>query len=139
MVDDGEGWEFYSERFSAAAKDRSCNECSRTIYVGEVYRAAVGKFDGYLNSYATCAHCLVAAEWLNAACNGYLFDAVLDDLREHATDSPQYDSPALRALIDGMERGWDDGLAPLPDVDLVRASVPPAPSPAPAQGGGGSG
>lgn len=124
MVDDGEGWEFYSERFSEARKPHTCNECTRTIHTGEVYRAAVGKSDGWMMSYATCTHCLVACEWLNTACHGYLFDGVLIDLEEHEQESPLYRSNTLSALIEGMRRGWDDGLAPLPDVDEVRASVP---------------
>lgn len=124
MVDDADGWEFYSERHGMARKQHTCDECRRTIYIGEVYRAAVGKYDGEMQRFATCVHCLIAGEWLVRACSGYLFNAMLEDLREHMECSPAYASPVLQSLIDGMSGGWDDGLATLPDIDLVRASVP---------------
>lgn len=127
MVDDGEGWDFFSDRnVKAARKEHCCNECNRTIRVGESYYFATGKSDGYVSTMHVCAHCHAATAWLNKACNGYLFGVVLEDLREHWHESETYQSPMLRALIDGMSDRWHDGADPVPDAEAVRASVPVA-------------
>lgn len=124
MVDDADGWEFYSERqVKAARKAHRCEECGRTIAVGEPYRYAVGRYDGYVGDYHHCRHCEAAGEWLVVACNGYLFGGVLADLQEH-TEHPELDSPLLRALIEGILAGWHGGADPVPDKAAVRASVP---------------
>lgn len=127
MVDDAEPWEFYAEsHVRAARKEHRCNECRRTVWVGEGYRRAIGKFDGHFQVYVTCPHCEAAGEWLIKACRGYMFDFVLEDLREHWEESELFRSPMLRWLIDHMEKGWHLGEDPIPNPRAVRASVPVA-------------
>ena len=48
-----------------------------------------------------CAHCQVAAEWLEENCGGYLLDAVHEDFSEHATGN----LPMLRIVV-GARRRW---------------------------------
>lgn len=127
MIDDGEMAEFMAERdIKAARKEHRCDECRRTIRVGEPYRSMRGKYDGRFYVVNHCAHCNVAAEWLMVACKGYLFNAVLEDLREHWEFSESMRSDQLRVLIDGMAAGWHGGTDPIPDAAAVRACVPAA-------------
>lgn len=127
MIDEAEGWLTLDEHtIKAARKEHHCDECRRTIRVGEPYHVVTGKSEFGLESYKTCPHCEAAGHWLRKACNGYLFTMMLEDLREHYDEHESYRSPVLLALIEGMAAGWHDGADPVPAVDAVRASVPVA-------------
>ncbi|HWA67144.1 MAG TPA: hypothetical protein VG899_12350 [Mycobacteriales bacterium] len=127
MVDPSDTeWEFTSVSHPRARKEHRCDECRRIIKSGEVYQRFAGKCDGYLSSYTTCSHCEAAVGWLIKACEGYIFGLALADLREHWDDSPDYRSPTLKLLIDGMASGWHDGLDEVPSAELVAAAVPVA-------------
>jgi predicted RNA-binding Zn-ribbon protein involved in translation (DUF1610 family) len=129
MYDPDEGyWEFSDETKPTARKQHRCTECWRVIAAGEQYVYFTGKSDGEMHVYKTCRHCAAARVWLTTACDGYIFCAVLEDLREHWRDSPVYRSPMLRALIDGIEAKWHGGTDPVPDADAVKASVPHVPA-----------
>jgi len=116
--------QFYSSKEPRARKQYKCDECRRAIPVGEKHRYTVGKWDGMVQSYRTCAHCHAASTWLQEACGGYVFMSLLDELAEHDRDEPQLRSDVLTGLIAGMRAKWHAGADPIPDVDAVRAAVP---------------
>lgn len=123
MIDDGESGVMLDDRTVKAARvEHYCSECRRTIHVGESYRTMSGVYDGHFYVEKHCAHCAVAAEWLIVACRGYLFSAVLEDLREH-WEWEALRTPVLGLLIEGMAAKWHDGTDPVPDVEVVRASA----------------
>lgn len=125
-IEDCDPWEFFHNEVRKAAKEHACVECGRTISKGETYTYSVGKMDDRMSSYKQCEHCLAAAQWLQVACGGWLFEGVLEELREHWDEEPELRSPVLMNLIRGINRKWEGGSAPVPDVEKVKASVPVA-------------
>jgi len=92
---------FFRELTPLAHKQHQCGECGRVIRPGERYIRASGKWDDRTSTHKICAHCRIAAEWLNEACGGYLFGAVHEDFAEHATGS----FSMLRIVV-GSRRRW---------------------------------
>jgi len=122
---DGFYWAFTTSTMRRARKPYKCDECARVIPAGERYHYFSGKNgdSGDMETYRTCEHCCIAAAWLIAACEGYLFTQVLDELVEHWDESPTYQSDTLAGLIAGMRRQWSGGADPLPDEAAVVTSV----------------
>lgn len=50
----------------SARKEHKCEECSRTIKVGEPYESAWGIWEGRADTFRTCRHCLALREWVTA-------------------------------------------------------------------------
>lgn len=126
MIGEDAGWKVFRDGTRTARKPHGCGECRRTIHVGERYYWATGldyEWESW-QTFATCEHCRAATEWLLTACNGYLFEMVLEDLVEHWQESAEYRSWPLGRLIVGMRRRWRDGSMPVPDVERIRAAVP---------------
>ena len=100
-----------------ARKEHQCDECTRTIAIGEPYLYAFGVFDGDGNSYHMCAHCRVAANWLRENCGGFLHCGVTEDIEEHIREYPDLRRGLLRFQI-GFRRKWKrfsgDGLMRIP-------------------------
>ena len=98
-----------------ARKDHRCNECYRTINKGELYEYFYGIGEGGLFTNKTCSHCQVAVSWLNAECDGYVFESVREDILEHVREGIYgYD---LARLYVGMRRRWqkkNGELMPIP-------------------------
>lgn len=115
-IDGGEMYYPYRvQNVKRARKEHRCDECNRTIAIGESYRYAFGVLDGDANHHHICAHCRVAADWLIDNCSGYLHCGVLEDIQEHVD---QYRYFGLARLKAGMLRKWrrfgGDGLMPIP-------------------------
>lgn len=107
MIDDGEYAEFYNVRNVKRARvPHRCEECFRTIEVGEPYEVAFMVYDNKGQQFATCQHCAAARRWLQVECDGFLHAAVQVDLEEHLTESPLVASRALRWLVIGMRQRW---------------------------------
>jgi hypothetical protein len=114
MADDGDAPEFWREKSHRARKPHKCEECGREISPGEVYWYGFGKQEGSTYDSRTCAHCRVASNWLLRNCNGFVYGAMIDDLRDHAEGS----MPMLRIVV-GARRRWRNfqepaGLLPIP-------------------------
>lgn len=113
LIDDcDERMTMVSERWQTARKEHQCTECRRTISSGERYRYEAGKFDGNLEVYKTCSHCMVVRDFLNKQCGGWVFRGVEEDLVEHA-----YLGTPVARLIVAMRRDWrfrDGSLMPVP-------------------------
>jgi hypothetical protein len=121
-IEDAEPWSWYNQEQRRAAKEHTCTECRRIITKGETYDYAVGKYDSYISTFKTCQHCTAARAWLTAACGGWLYAGVLEELQEHWDEEPELRSTMLQRLIAGMQERWEGRV--VPDVELVRASVP---------------
>lgn len=111
-VDDSECATIWQEQQRKAGKDHVCSECRRWIWVGEHYRHVSALSDGRWSRDHVCLHCTAAAEWLTAACGGYLLTEVLEELEEHWDEG--YRSIAFARLIVGMRRRWHEGRDPVP-------------------------
>jgi hypothetical protein len=84
MVDFADPWDVVTTTNPTARKPHSCGECGRTIQPGERYERTEGKssYGGWL-TYLVCPHCEVLGDWLTGICNGYIFNHVIEDVREH--------------------------------------------------------
>ncbi len=104
MIDACDINEFYHARNPTARKEHTCDECGRTIEVGEKYESVVAKSDGQLWSCKTCRHCVAVREWLREVCGGWVHHAVLEDLHEHLHESlnPRWISVAIACA----GKGW---------------------------------
>lgn len=114
MVDDGGYVDFSSERWRVARKEHECDECWRTIAVGERYRYCFLKYDGDVSYHHTCSHCTAAEDWLREHCNGWMYGAVIDDLADHC-EYGQWSADEARQpikisrparLVVAMRRKW---------------------------------
>jgi hypothetical protein len=101
MADNDDRSEFWREKSHRARKTHICEECGRVISIGEVYWYGFGKQDGYIYDSKTCEHCRVASDWLLRNCNGFIYGAIIEDLKEHAEGS----LPMLRIVV-GARRSW---------------------------------
>jgi hypothetical protein len=92
-------WSRHAHR--VARVPHRCGECGRTISPGEQYKFATGLSDDSIWIAKVCQHCLVAAEWLNQNCGGYLYHAIHEDFREHADGNL-----AMLRIVVGAGRRW---------------------------------
>lgn len=103
MIDDGDGAvTMLSTADPVARKDHKCRECFRVIHVGERYHVDRFLWEGKLDTFKVCAHCMVARKWLSGECGGWLFGEVEEDIRDHA-NSGGYPIGVIRLAV-GM--GW---------------------------------
>lgn len=104
MIDNSDGpLEMCNARTVKGRKEHCCTECGRTLARGESHELVTGFFDGHWVAYRTCAHCLVAVEWLRAECDGHIFTAVQEDIHEHLDSGYGF---GLARLVAGMRRKW---------------------------------
>lgn len=104
MVDGGDGYVLLlSTRFAVAHKTHRCAECGREIVPGERYCMDRYVWDGEFHNHKTCAHCDVARQWLAGECGGWLYTAVEEDIREHATSGAPF---SVMRLAVGMAWQW---------------------------------
>lgn len=110
MIEDCDDYSIvWSKKKHRASKAWTCDECGRTIAAGEHYERFQGlSCDKYWWTCRTCAHCLVAREWLNRECGGFVYAGVREDLEDHWSDGPLMRVPSLGRLIVGMRRRWRD-------------------------------
>lgn len=114
-----------------ARKAHRCAECGREIAAGEQYRSERFVFDGSLSVHKTCSHCMVARDWLQAQCGGFIFGAVEDDLREHALEGgifgPRGYGLRLGRMAVGMRAKWRNsrGLLPVPAMPITAHDLHP--------------
>jgi hypothetical protein len=100
-----------------ARKEHRCVECGRTISKAEKYTHEAVIFDGKVDVYKTCRHCMVVRRWLSAECGGWLYQGVHEDIHEHVIDG--FYGKGVIMLDVGMERQWrkrDGSLWRVPSV-----------------------
>lgn len=92
------------EAAPVARQEHKCRECFRVILAGERYHVDRFVWEGSLDTFKTCAHCMVARDWLGDECGGWLFSSVEEDIREHA-HSGKYPIDVIRIAV-GMAWKW---------------------------------
>lgn len=121
MFDDGDGAvTMLSAADPVARKTHKCRECGRTIEPGERYHVDRFLWEGSLDTHKTCGHCMVARQWLQDECGGYLFGAVEEDIREHAHNGMY--PMGLHRLAVGMAWKWRTPrgrMLPLPTAPMT--------------------
>lgn len=112
-----------TQRDALARKSHRCDECRRTIAVGELYRYESWVWEGDFAQGHTCAHCLNVRRWLMAACNGWVYGELESDLLDHVTgDERELRTRPLTRLARWMAADWLNragDLRPLDDVTAV--------------------
>lgn len=118
MIDDSDGAvTMIREATHVARKAHKCRECFREIQPGETYRAEFYTCDGARTLHKTCAHCMVARQWLLDECGGFLFGGVEEDLREHCHNGVY--PMSVHRLAVGIAWRWrtpSGRLLPVPSV-----------------------
>jgi hypothetical protein len=105
MIDDSsERCVVLHRKVQQARKAHRCDECARTINVGERYTNEGLLFDGLTSTHKTCSHCIVCREWLGDECGGWLYSGVEEDFMEHAHEGT-YGMPVLRLAV-GIKNQW---------------------------------
>lgn len=105
-----------------ARREHKCNECGRTISVGEHYHRAGALYNHRWFTYRTCAHCDVLRQWLQANCGGFLYCGVLEDFGEHASEYRVLGWWKLRVMA-GNRWARKGALVPIPAVPVSIAEV----------------
>lgn len=103
MIDDSERYEPDIDRWQTARKPYQCDECLRSIDVGERYHRGGGAICGDWYTHFTCEQCGAAREWLRVVCSGWVYEMVREDLHEHFQQG--YGIWLGRAVV-GMQRKW---------------------------------
>ena len=93
--------EFANTGFVRARKPHRCEECDRTIPVGELYEKTSGKSEGMMYTYKVCAECaawgkaFAAVTRLVCGCSGWiigeLWHGITEFAREHLGFDPDRD------------------------------------------------
>lgn len=124
MVDDSDPPKFSKQRIRKARKEHFCDECTRMIRPSEPYQYATSlSVDSKIYTYKTCQHCLVAQNWLEQECDGWIYGMVCQDIEEHANKYSQYAKMQwdLYRIAVGMQREWksfkdETALLPVPKM-----------------------
>lgn len=110
--------EVLQEKDRVGRKEHRCSECRRTIAPGETYHYEFGKLEGEAVTYRTCAHCMVARQWLRTNCGGWIYESVIQEICDHAVEYPTLAEP-LKLIVSGANARWKSiggGLMPVPDM-----------------------
>jgi len=95
----------YVARTLRARIPHRCEECNRTIRPGEDYERVFGVWDGHLNTFHTCPHCVALRTYMqnHVPCfcwaHGHTVEDVLDTLEEYAHEAPGLWFGAARLLV----------------------------------------
>lgn len=117
MFDNSEMAEVLTQKDVRARKEHRCYECRRTIAKGEQYRYETYLADGSISNLKTCRHCLRVREWLLRECGGFLCEAMLEDIEEHAQEEGY--GVGVKMMAIGMRRRWkrrNGTMWPLPSI-----------------------
>ena len=107
MVDYSEPSKLFHRNEPRACKEHICDECGRTIAVGERYETVAGlDFEGWWWKAKCCAHCQWARGWLNVQCGGFVYHGVREDLEEHWLEDYLLRNIDLGRRIIGIRRKW---------------------------------
>lgn len=70
-----------------------------------------------------CGRCKEASRWLTEVCQGYLWDAVREDIIEHWDEDHLYRNHAFGRLVIAAKNSWWDRARTLMTVDRVKTLV----------------
>lgn len=109
---DGE-WVLLAEPHSVKArKEHKCSNCNRVIAAAEKYHTGTWidkEYDSGIQTVKYCEHCLIAADWLQKVCGGFLWgdDQIIEELSEHWEEETQFQCRSFALLIAAMRKKWD--------------------------------
>jgi hypothetical protein len=80
---------FHSRAVRKARKNHKCYECRSPIFSGEQYEYVTGKWDGDIEVFKTCQHCVDLRIWVqnNVPCLCWGHGNMFDDLRDAIEDA----------------------------------------------------
>lgn len=115
FIDQDDSPAIYEQTDPIARKHHKCSECHRTINPKEQYRRVVGLWDDRFETYKTCSECMdiIGAFF----CQGWNFEHVLEDLKEHVSEMNGEISencladlsPKARAMVcEIIEKVWEN-------------------------------
>jgi hypothetical protein len=118
-IDWAEGPLVANARTPKAIKVHTCHECRREISPGESYENYSGLYEdsGWINC-KTCAHCLEARRWLHTVCDGWVFEGVAEEIKDHWDE---YRELPLGRLVLLQRRKWE-GITPEEVATVVSKS-----------------
>ncbi len=89
-----------------ARKEHKCFECCAPIHPGEEYEYVFGVWEGYADSYKTCARCLSVRTWvtINVPCTCWAHGNMLDDCAEAIKEASLRAPDETRGLRFGFLR-----------------------------------
>lgn len=73
--------EVYFSRVQKARKEHECEECSRTIQIGERYETVFGRAQGYIYTPKTCLSCVSIREAF--FCEGFQHGSMMEKVHDH--------------------------------------------------------
>ena len=81
---DFDGPEFVSITRPIARKSHKCCECGCAIDKGDRYEYVAGKWEGYLDTFKICVHCLVIRDHIDAGaeCFCWAYGGLFEGIRE---------------------------------------------------------
>jgi hypothetical protein len=81
--------EFYLKEVRTARKEHKCYECRGRILLGDRYEHVRGKWDGGIETFKTCQHCVDLKTWTqnNVPCLCWAHGNIQDDCREAIGDA----------------------------------------------------
>jgi hypothetical protein len=94
---DGETPEFCETTRPKARREHTCCECGRTVAIGEQYESVVGKWDGEISRFRTCAEC-AEIKMVFYCEGGFIFQCLWEDMTESAFPRLTTASPCFREL-----------------------------------------
>ena len=104
-----EGSEFYNSKMVKARREHRCCECNKIIEKAEVHETVVGKWEGLIQRYRTCALCMEIRTKFGE--RGWLFGSVWDDIHEYLFPEMNFNcmeglSPEARTRIIERWQKW---------------------------------
>ena len=121
---DGDSPSIYRASTRRSRKERKCEECRRTIAVGERYHYAFMVYETYPSGFYTCEHCSVAMDWLIENCGGFAHGGVWEDLEEHISEY-RTQAPLVTYELAKLKVAWRRQWRRFDGLGLMR--VPPVP------------
>lgn len=96
----------YSSKTVKARKAHRCDECRRTIAIGERYKYTFGVWEGYPTSHHMCSHCAEIQSFVTISlpCFCWYQGTLLDDAQEAIQEAYARARDEVRGIFVGFGR-----------------------------------
>jgi hypothetical protein len=98
--------EFYRREIRRARKSHKCEECAGKILPGDKYEHVRGKWEGYIDSFNTCEHCVDIRTWVknNIPCLCWSHGNTIEDCKEAIEEASYRANEETKGLRFGFLR-----------------------------------
>lgn len=99
----------YNETTPKARKEHRCNECRRSISVGETYKRVEGRWEGGWSTFRICEHCLKCIKihgQIDADCDCYGLGDFWESFHEHIEGSYSTEGSKFHRLEISANHKW---------------------------------